>query len=54
MVITPSVPLWVVIVVSVLMVVNTILWFGIVATFFTNVRLRKMFMKYKTMMNRVV
>lgn len=54
MVISPTVPSWVVIVACLMMVVNTILWFCIVSYFFTNPLIRAKVDRYQKSITKIL
>ncbi len=52
MVIKPDTPGWVMAVLSTMIVANTILWFSLVAIFFTQKRIRTVFTKFQNIFNK--
>jgi RhtB (resistance to homoserine/threonine) family protein len=53
LVISPTTPVVIVGAISMLMVINTIVWFSLVAVFFTNSRIRSGFDSYQSIFNKV-
>ena len=53
LVITPNTPSLVLVVLSMIMIVNTILWFSLVSIFFTQKRIRNVFNRFQGIFNKV-
>jgi RhtB (resistance to homoserine/threonine) family protein len=52
LVITPDTPTWTMAVLSIMMVINTVLWFSLVAIFFTQKRVRSVSLKFQKFFNK--
>jgi len=53
LVISPATPVGIIVVISLLMVINTMVWFSLVAVFFTNLHVRSRFDSYQSVFNKV-
>lgn len=54
LVISPETPSWVLMTLSIIMIVNTILWFSVVATLFSHKRIRGVFEHFQGIFNKIL
>jgi len=53
MILSPDIPLSIVIIISLIMILNTFLWFSLVAFFLTQASVRTIYYRFETLFHRV-